>query len=332
MGEIADRRLENESRISDIRTRLKAAERIARKKACVYVTGSFGRREASKHSDLDLFIVGKNSAKRGSNGFKKSKLTRLNDIRVKAALIDVTKELQFPEFSGDGKYLVHYSVDELTKTLGTPSDDVTNTFTARLLLLLESHPLIEKSIYEEIIADVVDAYWRDFEKNKASFIPAFLANDILRLWRTFCVNYEARTERAPEDKKAKGRITNYKLKHSRLLTCYSGLLFLLATFKRRGTVAPRDALQMVAKSPTERLEWISSEIPAAVSAVAKLLDLYEAFLVTTNAPEKDLIKRAMAEEKFKKQLTEEAFKFGDSMFELLKIVGADNRFYRLLVV
>ena len=45
-----------------------------------------------------------------------------------------TRELKIPEFSGDGRYLTHYAVHEFTETLGTPEDDVTNTFTARLLL------------------------------------------------------------------------------------------------------------------------------------------------------------------------------------------------------
>ena len=70
-------------------------------------------------------------------------------------------------------------------------------------------------------------------------MPAFLSNDILRLWRTLCVNYEARTKTTPEQEKAKRELTNYKLKHSRLLTCYSGILYLLAIFKARGTVARR---------------------------------------------------------------------------------------------
>src|SRR4029077_19402552 len=77
--------------------------------------------------------------------------------------------------------------------------------------------------YDEIVRDVIDGYWRDYQDHQANFMPAFLANDILRIWRTFCVNYEARTKREPDDKKASGKLKNYKLKHSRLLTCYSAL-------------------------------------------------------------------------------------------------------------
>ena len=138
MGELADRRGKTETRIHLIRGDLKTAEARAAGKACVYATGSFGRCEASVHSDLDLFIVGKRDGKPGPDGKEGSLLKRLDEILIKADLIQVTRRLGIPEFSGDGRYLVHYSVHDFTKTLGTPEDDVTNTFTARLLLLLRA--------------------------------------------------------------------------------------------------------------------------------------------------------------------------------------------------
>ncbi len=195
------------------------------------MTGSFGRGEASTHSDLDLFIVGQGSLEAPT-------LSRLNQILVKADLIEANRKLGFPDFSGDGEYLAHHTVGELLNTLGKPEDDASNTFTARLLLLLESTPLIGESAYRRIVDDVIVSYWRDYQDNKNNFVPAFLANDILRMWRTFCVNYEARTQNVPPERKAKRGVKNYKLKHSRLLTCYSGLLYLLAVFSKNGTVSP----------------------------------------------------------------------------------------------
>ena len=47
---------------------------------------------------------------------------------------------------------------------------------------------------------------------------------------------------------------NYKLKHSRLLTCYSALLYVLAIFRSKKSVGPTDVLNMIRLSPTERLE------------------------------------------------------------------------------
>ena len=103
-------------------------------------------------SDLDLFIVGLESKKPESRG---RLLNRLDEICIKAELINATRKLGIPEFDGDGRYLTHYSVLEFTDKLGTPDDDVTNTFTARLLLLLESRALLGAKIYDEVIADVI---------------------------------------------------------------------------------------------------------------------------------------------------------------------------------
>src|SRR5262245_52672945 len=142
VGTIADRRTQTKDRLRVLRENVKAVESLAAGKACVYATGSFGRCEASKFSDLDVFIVGKGDGKEGRDGKQGSLLKRLDEICIKAELIKITRKLDIPEFSGDGQYLDHYSVHELTKSLGTPEDDAINTFTARLLLLLESHPLL----------------------------------------------------------------------------------------------------------------------------------------------------------------------------------------------
>lgn len=327
MGELADRKLDTEARITKLREQLQNAEALAKAKACVYVTGSYGRLEASPHSDLDLFIVGK------SDNEGKSLLKRLDEICIKADLIEVTRKLGIPEFSGDGRYLVNYSVSELTKTLGTPKDDVENTFTARLLLLLESRPLLEQVVYSEVTQDVIAAYWRDYEDHSATFMPAFLANDILRLWRTFCVNYEARTERVPDEEKAKGKLKNYKLKHSRLLTCYSALLYLLAVYRLQGTVTPSDAITMINMTPTGRLRWLldQSDLKSAHGALCTLLDQYEVFLQATNAAENELVRRFM-NKSTSRDYMDAAYKFGDMVYQALTAIGNGSRFQRLLIV
>ena len=260
-------------------------------------------------------------------------LRRLDEICIKADLIEATRELNIPEFSGDGRYLTHYSVHEFTKTLGTPEDDVTNTFTARLLLLLESQPLLESAVYREVTEEVIAAYWRDYEDHKTDFMPAFLANDILRLWRTFCVNYEARTERVPDVEKAKGKLKNYKLKHSRLLTCYSALLYLLAVYGSEHTVSPLDAIALIELTPTGRLEWLlhRPDLAHAHITISKLLDQYERFLETTNTDEEELIGKFM-DKNANQSYMSNAFEFGDLVFEVLTSIGDGSRFHRLLVV
>ena len=248
-------------------------------------------------------------------------------------LIEATRALGIPEFSGDGRYLMHYSVQDFTKTLGTPEDDVTNTFTARLLLLLESRPLLESAVYRDVTEEVIVAYWRDYADHKTDFMPAFLANDILRLWRTFCVNYEARTARVPDREKAKGKLKNYKLKHSRLLTCYSALLYLLTVYSKQQTVSPADAMAMIELTPTERLEWVlgQPELAQTHGKIKELLAQYERFLEATNAAEDELVSRFM-DKKESQSYMSAAYKFGDLVFEVLTSIGKGNQFHRLLVV
>jgi predicted nucleotidyltransferase len=327
MGELLDRRRkETTDRIEILRKELTEAEKLCGRRACVYATGSFGRMEASPHSDLDLFIVGQ-----GSPG--DPAVRGLDEILIKADLIDATRKLCIRDFSGDGEYLRHYTIRELVDALGTPEDDVENTFTARLLLLLESFPLIGESAYHEITEEVIAAYWRDYERNKNEFMPAFLANDILRMWRTFCVNYEARTRSEPEREMAKRRLKNYKLKHSRLLTCYSALLYLLAVFAKSNTVSPADAKQMISLTPTERLEWLLAQphCEKAHGLIQGLLERYEAFLSKTDAPEEEIVTLFMDKQKRTTHFGS-AYEFGNSVCEVLSTIGKQSLFHRLLVV
>jgi glutamine synthetase adenylyltransferase len=68
VGELAERRSLSTRRLSELREHLKEAEKLAGKKACVYATGSLGRLETGAHSDLDLFIVGKNNGRATAEG------------------------------------------------------------------------------------------------------------------------------------------------------------------------------------------------------------------------------------------------------------------------
>jgi hypothetical protein len=134
-GALERRRKYSREQFDKLKRELTGAEDLVGQKACAYVTGSFGRGEASSHSDLDVFIVG--TTEGGTRA-----LRRLDEIRVEARLIEACTTLSLPEFSGDGEYLLHYTVEALIRTLGQPQDDAANTFTARLLLLLESRPLL----------------------------------------------------------------------------------------------------------------------------------------------------------------------------------------------
>ena len=327
MGTIlSERRNETDRRLASLKQHLGEAEVLCGAKACVYATGSFARGEAHATSDLDLFIVGQGTHERRD-------LSHLDEIRLMADLIEATRQEGVPDFSGDGKYLEHYLAYDLKTSLGKPEDDSSNTFTARLLLLLESRPLLAGSVYTSITESVVASYWRDYPKHKQDFIPAFLTNDILRLWRTFCVNYEARTRTEPEEERARRKLKNYKLKFSRLLTCYSAIVYLLSIHSVAGTVGPQDAAQMIRLTPTMRLEWVKSEnaLANAHGGVDALLNRYETFLENSSMGEDALLQRFLSSPSSKEYFNEAA-EFGNEIASLLQQIGRNGRFHRLLLV
>lgn len=326
MGDYLNQRRESATRrLQALKAQL-GEQPEARGVACVYVTGSFGRGEAGTHSDIDLFIAG-SADEDGTRRF-----SALNETCLKADLIRATRREGFVEFSGDGEYLKHYTIKDLVGSLGKSEDDAKNTFTARLLLLLESQPLIGEDVHKQAIEAAIESYWRDYDGHQADFTPAFLVNDILRLWRTFCVNYEARTRAEPPINKAKRKLKNYKLKHSRLLTCYSGIAHLLALHRDKRTVSPDDALAMTLFTPTQRIENLSTGFGVDATLVGEVLDRYEAFLEATDKPEANLVEAFQDDPEFSRKHLEQAGQFGDVVARLLDAINAAPRFFRMLRV
>lgn len=325
MNQLRVRREFTEERFSKLRSSLREASGLVGDKACVYVTGSFGRVEASEYSDLDLFIVSEVDG-------EGRKLSRLDEILIKADLIKVADRHNLPPFSGDGKYLTSYSVSDLIDRLGDRNDDSENTLTARLLLLLESRPLVGDQVHKRVIEAVIAAYWKDYSNHPDGFMPAFLTNDILRLWRTFCLNYEADLRKLTPEKKARGKLKNYKLRHSRMLTCFSAIIYLLFIFSRKGSVSQTDAVEMALKSPSARLLRVAqqSEDALVANAVDDLLSQYDSFLEATNCREETLVGAIEADSGF----LDDSMTFGDKVFDILRLLGErDARpFYRLLMV
>lgn len=318
------RRADTDCRLSALQSGLGRAEEICNGAACVYTTGSVGRLEASEYSDLDLFIA-------DAGDRKDRKLSNLNEILVSAELIRAARENHFPELALGGDLPLVHTAGELVSNLGTRRDDSSNTLTARCLLLLESRPLLGHGVYQQVIDDVIARYWRDFADHTEEFVPAFLSNDILRMWRTLCVNYEAKRPSDPSQK-ARARLKHYKLAHSRLLTCYSALLYLQEIYGRTGTVSPDDARQMVKLSPLQRLEDLTNRVPELASLGRSAITMYETFLANSAKPQSEL--ESLFAEK-QKNFTEEAHRFGEVIFECIRTLGQQanhKSFYRYLVV
>ncbi len=329
---IEERRQFSDERFERLRSSLVDAPGICAERACVYATGSFGRQEASEHSDVDLFIVSLSDYDEEKR-IDRSRLSKLNEILLKAELIRATRSLKFPEFSKDGRFLDPHAATSLIQATGNQYDDAENTFTARLLLLLESRPLIGSEVYSKIIDDVIAKYWAEYPRHIDCFVPAYLANDILRYWRTLCLNYEANTSVKTPIDRAERKVKNYKLKHSRMLTCYSALLQLLFVYVKSGTVSVSDAQIMTSLTPVQRVKFVSDELGESEPAryIEDLLNKYERFLDVTSVSKEDLT-GAFLDENGAKQLREEQSAFGDVAYKILYSIGHDNQFYRRLVI
>jgi len=295
----------------------RGAVEIANGRACVYATGSMGRGEMSTRSDLDVFVLRDEAAI--------EPLTKLDEIRLKARLIEAARAQGYPPFSRDGQYVVAHNLKaDLIGKLGTEDDDHLNVFTARMLLILESRPILGESTYKKAIEAAVAVYWRDYEQNSNNFLPIFFLNDILRFWKTLCLNYEARTGSKKESKPGERNLFNYKLKHSRLLTCYSAILYLLMVLQRdKGTVAPEVVTQLIGETPTRRLEIVAESRPNASALVQNILESYAAFLETCDE-DKNVLESKFADSDFKREQFTKAKIFGDKIYELLNFLGQEN--------
>ena len=149
---------------------------------CIYATGSYGRLEATEFSDLDIFLM--------NNDYNQNNITNIESILVKSDLIKISRSLGFPDFSGDGEYLKFYSLKSMIEMMGSPDDDYKNYFTARMLLMLESKPIYNHVGYENVLTEIIESYFRDYYEHSGDFRPIFVLNDIVRYWKTLCLNYE----------------------------------------------------------------------------------------------------------------------------------------------
>jgi hypothetical protein len=245
-------------------------------------------------------------------------LSGLEEIELAASIISSNRALGLPELDGDGSYLKAHSTIDYLVGLGKPSDDANNTFTGRLLLLLESRPLFGEAVYGEIIDECIERYWIDYADHQETFIPAFLMNDILRFWRTLCINYEAGTDQEPEKRRAK----NYKLKYSRLLTCYSAIIGLQIKLRETGTVSQKLAREIVDLRPLDRVALARDH--GAKKNVDAIFDMYEQFLGETDCDKATLYDK-MKDVDYYKQTLESARTFGDEVFKLISSLSASDK-------
>ncbi|MCP9221595.1 hypothetical protein MKP08_02380 [Erythrobacter sp. LQ02-29] len=325
----ARRQSECESRIDDLRKdlsgRVDGLELESRHpKLAIYATGSLARREASIHSDLDAFFMLSGE----SDG---TPMGRIQDVKIFNAVLSAAEAGGFPDFSNDGEYLKFIHIEDVITALGSRIDDYKNTFTARMLLMLESEWLYGKDCFQGFRKQAIEAYFTDFHDHSENFRPLFLMNDILRFWRTLCLNYEnSRQWKNVEsaEKSAKGHLGNLKLKFSRLHICFSFIAHLLSKGQH---LSVEDAIKTSETIPFERLQEIAGNHPAISADVDILCAEYAWFLDATGRSKAETL-CWISEQKNRDEAFAHAGRHIDAYGRLVRHVAEQHGYLKFLIV
>ena len=262
---LAKRHLKSQERLARVRRTFADYVHITDQPMAIFCAGSLARMEIGTKSDLDVFVTADPVDE--SHELRK----RLFQLRLFSEMISANDDLNFQSFSNDGEYLKLCFLDDIKFRAGSRVDDSENLFTTRMLLILESQFVANESVYRKHLRDVLTLYYRDQTKT-TSFRPVFLLNDILRYWRTMCLNYEERRH----DVDRPFRKKNVNLKFSRMVTVFGTVLPLVA--KPIDSVSELE--DMCTKTPLQRLatglDILDDE--GLMDRWHHILDIYEEFL------------------------------------------------------
>lgn len=201
--------------------------------------GSLARLEASQESDLDLIIVTQPPAGASEEHAHQSIGTWRKDLcdRLKIELPNPT-----------GVFIKPISYDRLTKIAGQ-SEESYDSVAKRILFLLESQHIYNQDNFTNLRDQIVDAYVADVSADpRKNFV--FLLNDVVRFFRSLCVNYQFNKE---ETQDGKWPIRNIKLRHSRVLMYFS-MVAAIGALSRDGSEQKIDALKhLITLPPLKRL-------------------------------------------------------------------------------
>lgn len=296
-GDMARRRVSSLDQLERLRAAFSVTPAIQNPSVTVFAAGSLGRLEAGGNSDLDIFVIARPNS-----------LGRLGEVRLLSKIADLNDVLGFPPFSDEMRYMKVYDSEQLVKDTGKPRDDSENSFTTRMLLLLESAPLTNEEMYYEVMSEVCENYFRD-NKGKKDFRPLFLINDLLRYWRTLCLNYE----QCREDPSKPWRKRNMNLRFSRLTTVFATVALLMIDRPAEA----RDFIDHTSRTPIERLADAVDKLadPVFESAFLSFLENYSSFLrIKDSANPERLLTKGGTKEKVRIAANEVAG-FFDKIFQ-----------------
>lgn len=202
------------------------------------VSGSLARREFTMGSDLDYMLVDTTHGRTASDERWTKALEAVDEVVV---------GLGYPPPSRTGAFGGFVRLAELRHVGG--ESDGNEPLTRRMSLLLESAEVGASGLRDRCVADVIDHYLQE-APGKDRQPPRFLLNDIVRYWRTMCVDYEGKLRRATDEKWA---LRNAKLRTSRKMLFAGGLFPVLECKDKQFDEMKDFLIERFAMTPAERV-------------------------------------------------------------------------------
>jgi predicted nucleotidyltransferase len=198
-----------------------ALEGIVPQSEVVVTCGSYARREASRESDIDFFVITQQPAP------SDEQLMDRETFSWEAPVKDAINRVVPIEPAGDGAFSKVEFRDAMLHNIGGESDN-NQKITRRMLFLLEGEWLYNadglKAVRRQILQRYIGEGMTDHQ------LALFLLNDIIRYYRTMAVDYEFKTVEGVSPKP--WGIRNIKLVFSRKFLYASGLFSVGMTVDR----------------------------------------------------------------------------------------------------